>query len=108
MRPDRERGPARHRPPTTNPHPALPHPGEFGRNGNDCDCWQCTVGAAVDLAIRTGQRIAVDATDQLVIPDVIVLELFANGISVIDEPGYPVTDRAGHRTAWILSPGAVL
>ena len=34
MPPDRERGPARHRPSTINPHPAAT-PGEFGRNGSE-------------------------------------------------------------------------
>jgi hypothetical protein len=34
MPPDRERGPARHRPPTTNPHPAAT-PGEFGVNATE-------------------------------------------------------------------------
>lgn len=35
MRSDESRGTARHRPPITNTHPALPHPGEFGRKGSD-------------------------------------------------------------------------
>lgn len=74
----------------------------------DCDCRECALAAAIDLAIATGHRIAIDTTDQLVIPDVIVLELWANGIDVTDEPGYPAIHRTSGRACSILSPGVVV
>jgi hypothetical protein len=74
----------------------------------DCDCWHCTAGPALDRAIVTGCHVAIDGTDQLVVPDVIALELSANGLDVTDYAGYRVTHRGGGRTCWILSPGAAL
>lgn len=84
---------------------------ETGRVHDDtcaCRCWHCTAGPAVDRAITSGERVVVDTTDQLVIPDVLAVELAANGIAIDDYGSYRVTHRSGNRTAWILSPGAVL
>ena len=71
----------------------------------ECWCWHCTVGPAVDRAIVAGHSVAIDITDQTVVPDVEVIELLANGVDVVDLAGYPAVHRAGHRTAWVLSPG---
>jgi hypothetical protein len=37
-----------------------------------------------------------------------MLELAANGVDLTGHAGYPATHRAGHRTCWILTTGAVL
>ena len=68
----------------------------------DCWCWHCTVGPAVDRAIVTGHRVAVDTTDLLVIPNVAIIELGANGIDVIDLAGYPAVHRAGTRLSVLV------
>jgi hypothetical protein len=73
-----------------------------------CGCWHCTVGPALDRAIVSGHSVVIDLTDQLVVPDVEVIELEANGVDVTDHAGYPAVHRSGNRTCWILSPGAVL
>jgi hypothetical protein len=79
-------------------------------HGDDCRCrcWHCTIGVAIDRAIVSGHSVVIDLTDQLVVPDVEVIELEANGVDVTDHAGYPVVHRSGTRTCWVLSPGAVL
>jgi hypothetical protein len=82
---------------------------DHASHGDDCrcGCWHCTIGPAVDRAIVSGHRVAITETDQLVMPDTIVLELAANGINVTDHAGYRTTHRAGKRTCWVLGAGDV-
>jgi hypothetical protein len=78
-------------------------------HGDDCNChcWHCTIGVAIDRAIVSGHTVIVDLTNQLVVPDVEVIELEANGTPIADLAGYPAVHRNGGRSCWILSPGVV-
>ncbi len=111
--PDAERGPADRPSPssTTDLDNRYPQGTATGRlpvahaDACQCSCWHCTIGPAIDTAIVTGEHVHLP-TGHVVVPDVEILELAANGIEITDYAGYRATHRAGDRACWILTEAA--
>ncbi|MGH9287512.1 MAG: hypothetical protein ACRD0V_04330 [Acidimicrobiales bacterium] len=106
--PDKERGPDKGAPSkiasdhTGSPQASRP----VGHSAAcHCTCWHCTIGPAVDTAIVTGEHVHLPS-GHVVVPDVEILELAANGIEITDYAGSRATHRAGDRACWILTETA--
>jgi hypothetical protein len=63
---------------------------------------------AAEEAIASGHHVhlpegtCTNPTPAIVVPDVEIVEHAANGCDLADSCGYPVVDRSGDRSAWVI------